>query len=159
MLNHFYTPSQSTKPRFSRLCSLIWWNTTIAVSITVPNHVRTKHNQLKIPKTHYDLGRCYCLCSSLPWCAEPGITIYCTFAFSHKIFQILISDLLCVLPYLWQQPMFDSNETIWVARCWLFGGNTGCKSVKQTRGIIVIYVSKFWTFQYDECVEFSSWVF
>ena len=59
MQSRFSTASKSAKPHFSRLCSLIDWNTTVVVSITVPNHVRMKLDQLEIPKTHFVLGHCY----------------------------------------------------------------------------------------------------
>jgi len=44
-----------------------------------------------------------------------------------------------------------------MSKALLFGGSTGCKIFKQTRGIMAIYVSKVWTIQYEVWRHSRAW--
>lgn len=102
----------------------------------------------------YDTVTCTALLSHV-CSANDHLCIFVFFLIKYSNFLFLICS-VCILPYLWQQQIFDSSRTILKARGWLLSVNTGCKSFKQTRGILITYIRKFLTFQYRICTDFQE---
>lgn len=122
---------------------------------------RKDENRLKAPKPHFVLRHWCSHCSCLPCVLSQWspCTVLLFFLKRYSKFSFLICS-VCILPYLWQQHGFsDSHKPILLARGLLFGGKTGCKTFKQTRGIMAIYVSQFGAFQDEVCRHSRAWYF